>query len=227
MTEKIIVTGRWRALGAVRVLCDALRGCYRIATPAALLEAIMGYMIDSIDRFADDVAAKLDRIEERILADGMGEGRQLLGRIRRTTVRLHRQFAILCFLTQRFELDLCQKLSLRIGTTRLRQRLDWLDTEIVALRDRAYLLQEEVTIKTAEQTNRNLHVLAVVHHPLHAGKPDRWNLRHECRQSPARAERQRIPMADGDYRHILSRGALAAQALGHSQALAAGDGRDS
>jgi zinc transporter len=162
MTEKIIVTGRRRALSSMRVLSDALRGGYKAATPAALLEAIMGYMIDSIDRFADDVAAKLDRIEEQILADEMGEGRQLLGRIRRTTVRLHRQLVILRSLTQRFELDLCQKLSLRIGTARLRQRLDWLDTEIVALRDRAYLLQEEVSIKTAEQTNRNLHVLAVV-----------------------------------------------------------------
>ena len=30
------------------------------------------------------------------------------------------------------------------------------------MRDRAHLLQEEVTIKTAEQTNRNLHVLAIV-----------------------------------------------------------------
>jgi zinc transporter len=162
MTEKIIVTGRRRALSAVRVLRDALRGGYKIVTRAALLEAIMGYMIDSIDRLADDVAAKLDRIEEQILADEMGEGRQLLGRIRRTTVRLHRQLVILRSLTQRFELDLCQNLSLRIGTVRLRQRLDWLDTEIVALHDRAYLLREEVTIKTAEQTNRNLHVLAVV-----------------------------------------------------------------
>jgi zinc transporter len=44
----------------------------------------------------------------------------------------------------------------------LSQRLDWLDTEIVSLRDRAHLLQEEVAIKTAEQTHRNLHVLAVV-----------------------------------------------------------------
>jgi zinc transporter len=44
----------------------------------------------------------------------------------------------------------------------LSQRLDWLDTEIVSLRDRAHLLQEVVAIKTAEQTNRNLHVLAVV-----------------------------------------------------------------
>jgi zinc transporter len=75
MTEKIIVTGRRRALSAVRVLRDALRGGYKIVTRAALLEAIMGYMIDSIDRLADDVAAKLDHIEEQILADEMGEGR--------------------------------------------------------------------------------------------------------------------------------------------------------
>jgi hypothetical protein len=31
-----------------------------------------------------------------------------------------------------------------------------------SLRDRAYLLQEGFTIKTAEQINRNLHVLAVI-----------------------------------------------------------------
>jgi hypothetical protein len=34
----------------------------------------------------------------------------------------------------------------------LGQRIDWLDNEIVSLRNRAQLLQEEVTIKTAEQT---------------------------------------------------------------------------
>jgi Mg2+ and Co2+ transporter CorA len=44
----------------------------------------------------------------------------------------------------------------------LGQRLDWLDTEIVALRDRSHLLQEEITLKTAEQTNRKLQVLATV-----------------------------------------------------------------
>ncbi len=162
MTERLVVSGRRRALSAIQVMRSALRSGYKIATPATLLETIIGYMIDSIDRFSDDVAGKLDHIEERILADDMSEGRQMLGRIRRTTVRLHRQLVILRSLIQRLELDLCQKLSLRIATARLRQRLEWLDTEIVALRDRAHLLQEEVTIKTAEQTNRNLHVLAIV-----------------------------------------------------------------
>ena len=47
-------------------------------------------------------------------------------------------------------------------TGKLGQRLDWLDTEVVALRDRAHLLQEEVTLKLAEQTNRHLEVLSIV-----------------------------------------------------------------
>ena len=162
MTERLIVSGRRRALSAVQVMRSALRNGLKVATPTALLETIISSMINSMDRFSDDIAGKLDRIEERILADDMSEGRQMLGRIRRTTVRLHRQLVILRSLIQRLELDLCQKLSLRIATATLRQRLDWLDTEIVSLRDRAHLLQEEVTVKTAEQTHRNLHVLAVV-----------------------------------------------------------------
>jgi zinc transporter len=63
---------------------------------------------------------------------------------------------------QRLELDLAEKLTLSLATARLRQRLEWLDAEIISLRDRAHLLQEEVTMKTAEQTNRKLHVLAIV-----------------------------------------------------------------
>jgi zinc transporter len=162
LTEKILVSGRRHALVSLDATRKDLRNGLKVPAPAVLLETIVDHMIESIDRYADNVAGKLDHIEERILADDMSAGRQTLGRIRRTTVRLHRQLVILRALIQRFELDLCQKLSLRIGTARLRQRLDWLDTEIVSLRDRAHLLQEEITIKTAEQTNRNLHVLAVV-----------------------------------------------------------------
>jgi zinc transporter len=49
-----------------------------------------------------------------------------------------------------------------LATKKFGQRLDWLDSEIIELRDRAHLLQEEITLKTAEQTNRNLQVLATV-----------------------------------------------------------------
>jgi hypothetical protein len=59
----------------------------------------------------------------------------MLRRIRRTTVRLHRQLVILRSLIQRFELD-------KLATSKLRQRLDWFDIEVVSLRDRRQLLQE-------------------------------------------------------------------------------------
>src|SRR5215468_5903523 len=134
----------------------------KVPSAAALMDTILEFVIDAIDRYSDDVAGKLDHIEERILADDVSEGRNVLGRIRRTTVRLHRQLVILRSLIQRFELDLSEMFALKLTTSKLRQRLDWLDIEVISLRDRAQLLQEEVTMKTAEQTNRNLQILAIV-----------------------------------------------------------------
>ena len=162
MTESLLVTARHRPLSAIDAMRKALRGGRKVATVAALVDSIVEYVVDAIERYADDVAGKLDHIEERILADDMSEGRNMLGRIRRTTLRLHRQLVILRSLMQRFELDASETLALKLTTSKLRQRLDWLDNEVVSLRDRAHLLQEEVTIKTAEQTNRNLQVLAIV-----------------------------------------------------------------
>jgi zinc transporter len=162
MTETLLVTGRHRPLGAITATRKALKDGRKIPTLAALMDTIVEYVVDSIEHYAEDVASKLDHIEERILADDVSHGRNMLGRIRRTTVRLHRQLVILRSLMQRFDLDLSETLALKLTTSKLRQRLDWLDIEVVSLRDRAHLLQEEVTIKTAEETNRNLQLLAIV-----------------------------------------------------------------
>jgi zinc transporter len=164
MTERVLVSGRRRMLNTAKETCKALRNGHKVSGPAALLDMMVEHIVDAVDHYADDFARKLDHIEERILADHLGEGVQSLGRIRLTAVRLHRQLASLRSLIHRFQLDRGQPSNpaLRLETARLSQRLDWLDTEIVALRDRAHLLQEEVTIKTAGQTNRNLHVLAIV-----------------------------------------------------------------
>jgi len=51
---------------------------------------------------------------------------------------------------------------LRIAAGRIAQRLDALDHEIVALRERTRLLQEEITALTAEETNRHLYVLSIL-----------------------------------------------------------------
>jgi zinc transporter len=81
------------------------------------------------------------------------------------TVRLHRQLVTLRSLIHRFEHDIEEEganPAISLPTEKLAQRLDWLDTEIVELRDRSRLLQEEIMLKGTEQTNRSLHVLALV-----------------------------------------------------------------
>jgi zinc transporter len=166
ITAKMLISGRRHALNAVQATRQALREGLRVATPTALIEQIMEQMIEAVHRYADDLAGDLDGVEERILTDDIGEGlrvdRKNVGRTRRMTVRLHRQLITLRSLIDRFERDAEPPATLGLATERLVQRLDWLDTEIVALRDRSHLLQEEITLKTAEQTNRNLHVLAIV-----------------------------------------------------------------
>ena len=94
----------------------------------------------------------------------MNVDRYVVGSVRRMTVRLHRQLVTLRSLIHRFEHDIEEDANpaISLPTEKLKQRLDWLDTEIVELRDRSRLLQEEIMLKGTEQTNRSLHVLATV-----------------------------------------------------------------
>jgi len=164
MNETLLVTARRPMLNAAEATRQALRKDRKVTTVAGLLECILEQVIEALEHYAEHLAGELDQSEERILADDMCGDRQVLGRVRRTTVRQHRQLAILRSLIHRFEQDIGQHANpaFRLTTDRLLQRLDWLDNEVVGLRDRSHLLQEEVMLKTAEQTNRNLQLLALV-----------------------------------------------------------------
>lgn len=164
LTERVFISSRRHQLNAIEATRSALRLGAKVQSPAALLELIAGQIIESLDQFTEDLAGQLDRAEERILADEVNADRQVVGRVRRMTVRLHRQLVTLRSLIHRFEHDIEESETpvLSLSTKKLAQRLDWLDTEIVELRDRSRLLQEEIMLKDTEQTNRSLHVLAIV-----------------------------------------------------------------
>lgn len=164
MTERLLISGRRRALSAVEAARRTLLGGRKLPTVAALLELVVEHIAEAIDKFADELADELDLIEEKLLAPALTDERQRLAKIRKASVRLHRQLARLRTSFRRFELEAGDELGagLRLATGRLLQRLDGLDHDIVAMRDRAHLLQEEVTLKLGEETNRNLHLLAIV-----------------------------------------------------------------
>jgi zinc transporter len=118
-----------------------------------------------MDRIADKIGTEIDEIEEKVVAgDAVTEMRATLGRQRRTCLRLHRQLSGLRVLFHRLEQKNTDHLSpaLRLHAAKLAQRLDGLDHDIVELRERSRLLEEELYFKMEEESNRHLHALAVV-----------------------------------------------------------------
>jgi zinc transporter len=165
MTERLLISGRYQALCAVDATRRVLEGGHRVANVAALLEKIVDEVADTMDRMADRIGSEIDGIEERILAgEAKPEMRSGLGRTRRTCVRLHRQLAGLRVLFHRLEQKNTDNINpaLRLQAGKLAQRLDGLDHDVVELRERSRLLEEEIHFKMEEESNRHLHTLSVV-----------------------------------------------------------------
>jgi zinc transporter len=165
MTERLLISGRHQALCAVDATRRVLEGGHRVESVAALLEKIIDEVADTMDRMADKIGTEIDGIEEQILAGAAkSDMRGALGRLRRTCVRLHRQLAGLRTLFHRLEHKNVDNLSpaLRLQAGKLAQRLDGLDHDIVELRERSRLLEEEIHFKMEEESNRHLHALSIV-----------------------------------------------------------------
>jgi zinc transporter len=165
MTERLLISGRYQALCAVDATRRLLEGGRRVESVAALLEKIVDEVADTMDRVADKIGSEIDAVEEKVLAgETSARMRASLGRQRRTCVRLHRQLAGLRVLFHRLEQKNTEHLSpaLRLHAAKLAQRLDGLDHDIIELRERSRLLEEELHFKMEEASNRHLHALAVV-----------------------------------------------------------------
>ena len=164
MTETLFVSSSRCRLSAMETLRDIVRSGHRISGVTGLFETIIEHVVNSVDDYAETLAEHLDDIEENILLNEPGDHQQMLGETRRAAIRLNRQIVISLSLIRRIEQEneRHKKSPFRFATEKLGQRLDWLNTEVIAVREKAHLLQEEAMLKTADQTNRHLQVLAIV-----------------------------------------------------------------
>lgn len=165
MTEQMLVTGRRRSLSAVEAARDTLlAGGSRPRHCASLLELIVENVADGVETIADDLAAKLDEIEEQLAVKSVGPARRNLASVRRTSVRLHRHLSGLQAVLNRLERQGTEivNVKLQLRVSRLAQRLDGLDRVILEIRERGYRLQDEVSATIAEETNEHLHLLSIL-----------------------------------------------------------------
>ncbi|MFO1162570.1 MAG: CorA family divalent cation transporter [Reyranellaceae bacterium] len=165
MTEQMLVTGRRRSLAAVETTKDTLlAGDSRPRHCASLLELIIEHVADGVETVADDLAGKLDEIEEQLAVKSIGPARRNLANVRRTSVRLHRHLSGLQAVLNRLERQdaATVNIKLQFRVNRLAQRLEALDRVILEIRERGYRLQDEVSATIAEETNRHLHLLSIL-----------------------------------------------------------------
>jgi zinc transporter len=164
VTKSLFITSARSKLSEVDSFRQDIERGAKVFSTAALVETIVDYIIDTVENYTKALAEKLDDIEEKVLFDEPGDQRRVLVEVRRATIRLSRQVSASLSLIRRFEHENARlgTSPLHLATDRMGQRLDWLNSELVSVRERAHLLQDEVMLRTADQTNRHLQVLAIV-----------------------------------------------------------------
>lgn len=165
MGPRFLVSGRRQPVASPEAAREAAAEGESIAAPILLLETLVGYAIASISTGGAALSDELDAIEDNILDQALREDRRRLGPIRRDAVRLHRQLLGLRAVFHRLEEDgSAQDLpASEVATAaRIAQRLDALDRDMTVVADRSRLLQEELSTRLAEQSNRQIYTLSIL-----------------------------------------------------------------
>lgn len=163
--ERFLLTGRREALQSIRKAADAINAGERIGSPAELFEHIIEYLIDDVTDAVVRLSDETDSIEDHILLDKLEAGPSRVGAVRRHAVQLRRQLSGLHLLFRRFAETPSGRSApedVRAIALRLLLRIDTLHQDIQSVQDRARLLQDEIAVRSANQTNRQLYVLSIL-----------------------------------------------------------------
>lgn len=163
--ERVLLTGRREALQSTRLAAEALNRGEQVESPVLLFEQIIEYIIDDVTNAVVRLMDETDSVEDHVLADRFDDAPARVGAVRRTAVRLHRQLGGLHLLFRRFaETNSGRKApdEVKAAASRLLQRIDGLHHDVQSVQDRARLLQDEMTARSASQTNRQLYTLSIL-----------------------------------------------------------------
>lgn len=162
-TPQIIVSARRQALRSVEQTRLSLGRGAPAEAPVAIIDRFIDCFCDGANAMLQTFAQALDHVEDHIVSDRVEDERKDLARVRRKGVALKRQLAstlaLLRPLASRPEED---DEGPQIESEPLVQRLEELSRELSAVQERARLLQDEISAKLAEETNRSLNRISLM-----------------------------------------------------------------
>ena len=164
MAAHLFISARRRPLLTLNTMQQAVQGGRRILGVAGLFHAIIHAFAATMAALVSQYADSLDEVEDGLL-DTKGAGDyEALGIVRRSAVRLHRQaLPLRAMLRHLLEdrppwftdeaADDCEAVA---------RRIDSLCADLQALQERAHALQDELSARQTDETNRRLTMLSVV-----------------------------------------------------------------
>jgi zinc transporter len=161
---RLVVTARAKPLRSVDALRTAVKAGDAPRSSTELLEHLLRAQADVLVKIVRGVTARIDRIEDELLAGRLDHKRARLGVLRRLLVRLQRLLApepaALFRLLQGPPAWMAEAdaQALRASTEEFSVVL----RDMQALQERIKLLQEEIAANVNEDNNRSLFVLTVV-----------------------------------------------------------------
>lgn len=164
VSERLIVTARMQALRSVDRLRDAVRRGVPIASPVALLVHLMHDQGDVLANIVREITARIDTIEDKLLAGRLESKRADLGVSRRLLVRLQRLLApepAALFRLLKKPPPWIREADIE-DLHQSSEEFNVALSDMAALQERIKLLQEEIAGRVAEANNRSLFVLTVV-----------------------------------------------------------------
>jgi zinc transporter len=164
LDDRIMVSARTKPLRAIERLRASVKAGEAFRSSIELLVHLLRDQADVLIQIVRSIIAKVDEIEDKLLAERLDHRRANLGQLRRLLVRLQRLLApepaALFRLLGRppgwmAEFDVQE---LRQSTEEFSVALN----DLTALQERIKLLQEEIAARINEQTSRSLFVLTIV-----------------------------------------------------------------
>lgn len=164
VTNRMVISTRRTPLKSIERLRQAVAGGDTIRSSVELLIHLFRDQADVLVNIVRDAVARVDRVEDNLLAGRLTQRRADLGALRRVLVRLQRLLApepaALFRLLQRPPSWMAER-----DMQELRQATEEFSvvlSDMSSLQERIKLLQEEIAAQVNEENNRSLYVLTIV-----------------------------------------------------------------
>lgn len=162
-SRRVITTRRRRLKAAQDIRAEILAG-RSISGPGALIVRLASQMTDRTEPFVAEIEEAVDALEVRILEGERPALRGDLGEVRQTAVHFRRFIAPQREALVRLAADDSKLFDSRsrIELREIADRVTRFVEDIDAVRERAMVLQDQLTDQRAEEMNRNMMILSVV-----------------------------------------------------------------